>query len=396
MDYEFPSAAIQEQLHRCGEHPYYRRLFDEHNVTPGQVTTVEDFRSLPLLDSETLEEIVEPPVQESDLYHPDTALLGFTPTPTGELMAEFDTHADIESSAREWAQLYESAGLGEGDVVYNAYGYEFFGAAHKFQRAAQMTGAAVIPAGPGDTDQAVSTINEYGVNAYLGNPTFALKLADSGVTSLDTLIIGGEPFSSVPGYREDVKAAFDGDVTAVDTYGLSELLPVAGECSNENGLHVATDYVYAEVIDPQTEEVLPPGERGELVLTHLEKESMPLLRYRTGDLTMLDTIDCCEQDVPTLPKSVFGRVDSMVKIKGVKFYPDELTPVFSSLDGLTGDYQVRITRPKDVDHVELICEGDAAREEIRNAVEKHALVSFDEIAVTETLNEEQTIIEERY
>jgi phenylacetate-CoA ligase len=396
MGQPFPVEAVQNQLRRCSELPYYRRLFDEHGVTPGAVTTAEEFRELPLLDRETLEEVVGPPVRESGLYHEDTALLGFTPGRKRDLMAEFDTHSDFESSARAWARLYESAGLGAGDIVYNAYGHEWFSAAQKFQRAAQMTGATVIPAGPGETQQAVSTIEANNVNAYLGNPTFALKLADNGVTTLDTLILGGEPFTSVPGYRAELKAAFDGDVTAVDTYGLSELLPVAGECANENGLHIATDYVYAEVIDPETETVLPPGERGELVVTHLSKESMPLLRYRTGDLTMLDTVDCCGESVPTLPRSVFGRVDSMLKVKGVKFYPDELGGILSAVDGLTGEYQVCVTRPRDIDHIELRCEGTADREEIRNAIQQHTFVSLDEITVTETLDATQTVVDKRY
>lgn len=394
MPTEVPLDRIQTQLSRCQELPFYQDYFDALDVEPVDITSAEQFHSLPLMDADDI--LSDMDGEFGGLYHPETCFIGFTPSGQGTFMPEYHTMADIEASAEAWAQLYESAVVGEGDVVYNTYGYEYFGAAHLFQLAAQKTGAAVIPAGPGDTERATELMQTYDVNVFLGNPSFAMKLANAGVDTIDTVLAGGEPFTAVPGYREELKEAFDGDITAVDTYGLSEILPIAAECSEEHGLHVATDYVHVEVINPDTEEVLPHGERGELMVTHLDKESMPLVRYRTGDLTMMETMTCGGEEVLTLPRGIFGRVDNMTKVKGVKFFPEELGGLLAGVDGLTGEYQVILSREEGVDHLRLVCEGDASTDEIRDVVEANIVQQLDEVETVEELDADTILRDERY
>jgi phenylacetate-CoA ligase len=396
MTPEIPVDRIQTQLSRCQQLPFYQNYFAEVGIDPTEITSAEAFLSVPFMNSDDVLESMADDGQFGGLYHSKTRFIGFTPSGADQFMPEYHTTADMEASAEAWAGLYETAGVGEGDVVYNTYGYEYFGAAHIFQRAAQIAGATVIPAGPGDTDRAVDLIESYDINVFIGNPSFAMKLARAGVDSIDTVLAGGEPFTAIPGYRQQLKDAFAGDVTAVDTYGLSEILPIAAECSEEHGLHVATDYVHVEVVDPETGEVLPEGERGELVVTHLDKESMPLVRYRTGDLTMVETTRCGDRKQLTLPRGVFGRVDSMTKIKGVKFFPEELGGLIASVDGLTGEYQVVVTTNQGVDHLRLVCEGDAPTEEIRDAVEAEIVQRLDEVETVAELDDDQTLRDERF
>lgn len=392
MTYELPVDAVQEQLQRCLELPFYRRWFDDHDVDPDAIDSTSAFRSLPVMDRATVLEALE---QESGLYHPETSFIGFTPTRAAGFMPEYMTKWDMEASARAGGSLYAAAGVDEDDIVMNTFGYDYFGSAHLFQLAAMEAGAAVIPAGPGDTDRAVSIIEDHDVTTLISNPSFAMKLASRGVTSIETVIATGEPFSIVPGYREELVEAFDSTVTASDYFALSEVLPVACECEEGHGLHLATEYVYAEVIDPNTGEVLGPGERGELVLTHLQKESMPLLRYRTGDLTVIERVECDGEERLSLPRSVFGRVDDMTKVKGAKFFPAEIGPLLGSLDGLSGEYQVVLARDGGTDSITLRCEGEGNPEQVRRAVEAEIVQAIDHVDIVDELDAEETLIDER-
>jgi phenylacetate-CoA ligase len=149
-------------------------------------------------------------------------------------------------------------------------------------------------------------------------------------------------------------------------------------------------------IDPDTGTVLPEGERGELVVTHLNKESMPLVRYRTGDLTMVETVQCGDRETLTLPRSVFGRVDNMTKVKRVEFFPEELAGLVANVDGLTGEYQVVLTRENGVDHMQLVCEGDAPTEEIQSIVEGEVFQNLDNIETVADLDTSHTLKDERF
>jgi phenylacetate-CoA ligase len=250
-------------------------------------------------------------------------------------------------------------------------------------------GAEVIPAGPGDTEATAATIETYDVDALVGNPSFARKLGDAGA-SVDVFVGGGEPFTSVPGLRESVKEAL-GAQTAVDYFGTRQILPVAAETAAEDGLVVLNDYALVEVVDPDTGEVLPYGERGELVVTHLRKEASPLVRYRTGDLAEWEERD----GEVVLPNGVIGRTDGRLKVKGVKLYPEALGAVLAGFPDLSGEYRLTVSRPESTDRVELVCEGEADIEALRAAVRDRLLVTPDEVSVVESLDG-TGVVDERY
>ncbi len=301
----------------------------------------------------------------------------------------FDTEADLAYEAEVNADVLEAAGIEPGDRVANTFGYQLFGTGYLVHRGLEELGAEVFPLGPGDSEQTANTIEEFDVDVLVGNPSFAMKIAEAGAT-VDTFVGAGEPFTSIPGYREDVKEALDCE-TAVDYFGSRQVLPIASETAEEDGLHVVEDYAIVEIVDPDTGEPLPIGERGEVVVTHRRKEGFPLVRFRTGDLAELER----RGDDLVLPDGVIGRTDDRLKVKGVKLYPEAVPAVLAAFDGLTGEYAIRATRPDTTDHLEIICEGEADKTELAKALASRLIVSPDKVTVVDEL-EETGVIDERY
>ena len=372
-------AALNDQLERAATYDLYEDL--------DPVDSEAEFRELPFLTGEELKADYDAHAPEGSLYD-GAAMMCFTPLGEG-LAPVFDTAADLGWQAEANADVLEAAGIDPGDRVLNTFGYHTFGTGIIFQRGLEELGAEVVPAGPGESEQAAATVEEYGVNALLGNPSFALKIGNAGA-SVDTFVGAGEPFTSIPGLREDVKAALDAG-TAVDYFGTRQILPVAAETAAEDGLHVHDDYALVEVIDPDTGEVLPYGERGELVVTHLRKEGCPLVRYRTGDLTEWEERD----GGVVLPDGVIGRTDGRLKVKGVKLYPESLATVLAGFEGLTGEYRLAVSRPASTDEIRLVVEGDADPEELAAAVEERLLVAPDEVDLVDDI-EGTGVVDERY
>jgi phenylacetate-CoA ligase len=297
------------------------------------------------------------------------------------------------------ARTLKAAGVRKGDICAVTFGYHLFIAGLFYQNQLEYYGAKVIPLGPGESERAITLINDYEVSVLISNPTFAMKLATIGIPSVRVLFVGGEPFTSVEGYAEKVKAAFGREITIIDSYSMALCMPIARSCQYGTGLHIIDDFIFAEVIDPETGENVPYGERGELVLTHLFKDAAPLLRYRTGDLTYMEKGRCqCGREI-TLPNSVFGRTDEMLKIKGVKFWPSQIGTLMRGFPGTTNKYRVVITDIKGVDTLELIIEGsDAVKDKIdvlSQRLKQETLVTFNKITIVEELEEGPVVIDER-
>jgi phenylacetate-CoA ligase len=372
-------AAVGEQLERAAAH----ELYDDVE----RVDSEAAFREVPFLTGADLTADYDDHAPEGSLYD-GAAMMCFTPLGDG-LAPVFDTERDLTWQAEANAEVFAAAGIDPGDRVLNTFGYHTFGTGIIVQRGLEALGAEVIPAGPGDSEQAAGTITEYDVDALVGNPSFALKIGAAG-GRVDTFVGAGEPFTSIPGLREDVKAALDA-TTAADYFGTRQILPVAAETAAEDGLYVDEDYALVEVIDPDTGEVLPYGERGELVVTHLRKEACPLVRYRTGDLT-----EWAERDGRVvLPDGVIGRTDGRLKVKGVKLYPESLATVLAGFEGLTGEFRLEVTRPASTDEIRLVVEGDADPEELAAAVEERLLVAPDEVDLVDDI-EGTGVVDERY
>ena len=378
---------LQTQLQRAAEHELYAEAFEAGDVDPAAVDSWEAFQSVPFTTPGDLKADFEEHGPEGSLYT-EGAMVSFSPL--GEDLAPmFDTAADLAYEASVNADIFEAAGIEPGDRVLNTFGYHLFGTGILLQRGLEELGAEVFPVGPGESEQAAGFIEEFDVDALVGNPSFALKIAESGAT-VDVFVGGGEPFTSIPGYREEVKEALGCD-TAVDYFGTRHVLPIAAETAAEDGLYVADDYAIVEIVDPDTGDPLPVGERGEVVVTHRRKEGFPLVRFRTGDLAELERRG---EDL-VLPDGVIGRTDDRLKVKGVKVYPESIPAVLAAFDGLSGEYAVRVTRPDSTDHLEITCEGTADETELAEALADRLVVSPDELTLVEELDE-TGVFDERY
>jgi phenylacetate-CoA ligase len=379
--------AVRQQVERATDFEFYESRLADADVDPSAIDSWDDFRDLPFTTTEALEDDFEAESPTGSLYD-EAAMVTFSPMGEG-LAPVFDTRADIEHQASVNAEVFERAGIEPGDRVVNTFGYQLFGTGYVIHRALETLGAEVFPLGPGDSEQAADIITEYDVDALIGNPSFALKIGDAG-GQVDTFVGAGEPFTSVPGRREAVKDALDAS-TALDYFGTRHIMPIAAETDTEDGLHVVDDYAVVEIVDPDSGEVLPEGERGEVVVTHVKKEGLPLIRYRTGDLAELET----RGDEVVLPDGVIGRTDERLKVKGVKVYPESIETVLAAFDGLTGEYRIEVEQDGSTDHLTVVCEGTADADELASELGERLLISPDAVELVEELDADG-IVDDRY
>ncbi|MFC7073667.1 phenylacetate--CoA ligase family protein [Halovenus rubra] len=380
-------ADLTDQLERASEHELYSQAFADAGIDPTDIESWEDFQQVPFTEPSDLKADFDDYGPEGSLYT-EGAMISFSPL-GDDLAPMFDTQADLDYEAKVNADVLADIGIEPGDRVINTFGYHLFGTGYLLHRALEELGAEVFPIGPGDSEQAAGTIEQFDVDVLIGNPSFAMKIAEEGAT-VETFVGAGEPFTSIPGFREEMKAALDCE-TAVDYFGSRQVLPIASETAQEDGLSVVEEYAIVELVDPDTGEPLELGERGEVVVTHRHKEGFPLVRYRTGDLAELERRD---GDL-VLPDGVIGRTDDRLKIKGVKFYPEAVPAVLAGFDGLTGEYAVRATRPDSTDHLEITCEGKADEDDLDAALSERLLISPDEVTVVSELDE-SGVVDERY
>lgn len=353
---------LQRQARRCYRLPLYRRLFDAVGVKPADLRSLADLAAFPLVTRTDIIAAFRNDPPHGGFLTRDVVRIHYTPSPGLGLMPVYFTKSDAAAQRIALASLLRGAGVTAADLVQNAFGYHPFPAGLILHEGCEQVGAKAVAIGPGNTELHVRTMNTLGSTVLIANPSFALKVAEAGGRGIRLFIGGGELFTGVEGYRGRVRRAFGGDITVLDMYGLAEAGVVAMECPQEAGLHVEESFVLAEVVDPETGRPVAEGERGELVLTHLDREAMPLFRFRTGDLVCLVRRPCPCGRSATLPSGILGRVDNMVKIKGVKFYPSELGRVLAGVPGLEGSrHQVVIESDGGVDRVTLRIQGKAGQ-----------------------------------
>jgi len=277
-----------------------------------------------------------------------------TPTVVGYTRRDLATWSDLV------ARILAMAGVGQGSVVQVAFGYGLFTGGFGLHYGIERVGAQVIPAAAGNTRRHLKLIRDLGTTHIVCTPSYALYLCETaeemGIdlredTELRTGCFGGEPSSD--GMREHMEERFG--LAGYDNYGLSELIGpgVSGECEARAGLHIFDDHFYAEVIDPDTGEVLPPGEEGELVLTNLTREALPALRYRTRDITRLEEAPCSCGRTQTRMARVSGRTDDMLIIRGVNVFPSQIEHAFLEADGTSPNYQIIVDREGAMDTIEV-------------------------------------------
>jgi phenylacetate-CoA ligase len=333
----------------CAERvPFYRKAFEEAGVIPASVRGLEDLGRLPFTTKAHLREhypfgLFAVPLSEVRRIHASSGTRG-KPTVVGY------TARDLETWSECMARGLVAAGARPGDLLHNAYGYGLFTGGLGFHQGAERLGCAVIPAASGNTLRQILLLQDFRPQGLACTPSFALHLAealreagtDGRTLGLRYGTFGAEPWSE--GMRAQIEAALG--LRAVDFYGLSEVIGpgVAAECEARNGLHVNEDHFLVEVIDPASGAPVPPGRPGELVFTSLTKEALPIVRYRTGDLSALALEACaCGRTLVRMAR-LTGRTDDMLVIRGVNVYPSQIEAALLTLPELSPHYQLVVDR----------------------------------------------------
>ncbi|GIT91538.1 phenylacetate-coenzyme A ligase [Jannaschia pagri] len=368
--------------------PLYRAKFDAAGITPETVTTLADLAKLPFTTKDDLRQsypfdMFAVPRERIARVHASSGTTG-KPTVVGYTAEDIDHWADLV------ARCLRAAGVRPGDLVHNAYGYGLFTGGLGAHYGIERLGATVIPMSGGQTARQVQLIEDFRPKAILVTPSYMLNILeeyrhqglDPRTCPLEVGIFGAEPWT--PAMRAEIETAFD--MHAVDIYGLSEVMGpgVAQECvDTKDGLHIWEDHFLPEVIDPKTGAVLPDGKEGELVFTTLTKTGMPVIRYRTRDLTRLmpGTVRTHRR-----MQKVTGRSDDMIILRGVNVFPTQIEERVLATPGLAPYFQIELVKQGQMDamrvHVEPLPGGDAeaCKQSLQKAIKDIVGVSCDIIA----------------
>jgi len=318
-----PTQRLRHIIIRAKGLPLYRELLQGLNP---EAVSAENVRALPLITRDDLIDHFQHDITGGFLKD-DVVQMHLTPAPKITRMPEFLTRNDLAWQAEAIAAQFARCGITADDRCLVVFSYHMLAGGWLFHEGLIRLGATVLPLGPNDAATVAEIVRSYGFNVLISNPSFARKIGEAGAT-VEKLVAAGEPFSAVPGYRKEVQSILR--CTAFDSYGLSETGVVASETLEHRGLVPIQEAAVLEVLDPETHQPVGDGEKGELVITSLTREGMPILRFRTGDLTMRGSTEGKLQ----LPRGVFGRTDSMVKVKGVKLYPKELAFLLAGTAGV--------------------------------------------------------------
>ena len=347
--------------------PHYKARFDAADIKPGDFKTLDDIRRFPFTVKTDLRDnypfgMLAKPRKSLARLHASSGTTG-KPTVVGYTLGDINTWTDL------MARSMACAGALPGDIVHNAYGYGLFTGGLGTHYGAERLGCSVVPVSGGGTERQVMLLQDLGARIICATPSYALNIAEvaerQGV-DLRKLpvaigVFGAEPWSNA--MRDELESKLD--LKAVDIYGLSEILGpgVAMECHvAQAGLHVWEDHFLFEIIDPKTLETLPDGETGELVITTLTKEALPMVRYRTRDITRFSNEQCVCGRTHRRMMRITGRDDDMLIIRGVNVYPSQVEAVLVSMQGIAPHYQFVVSQngPMTALRVEVEVSPDAA------------------------------------
>ncbi|MEM8951174.1 MAG: phenylacetate--CoA ligase PaaK [Pseudomonadota bacterium] len=347
--------------------PHYKINFDAAGVHPDDLTTLQDLGKFPFTVKDDLRQnypfgMFAVPRQEVARIHASSGTTG-KPTVVGYTQADIDVWADV------CARSIRASGGRAGDLVHVVYGYGLFTGGLGAHYGAEKLGCTVVPMSGGMTERQVQLIGDFKPDIIMVTPSYMLAIADAfqaqGVDprqcSLNVGIFGAEPWTE--SMRREIEARFD--MEAVDIYGLSEVMGpgVSNECvETKDGLHSWEDHFYPEIIDPVSGEVLPDGERGELVFTSLTKEAFPVIRYRTRDLTRL--LPGTARTMRRMEK-ITGRSDDMLIIRGINLFPTQIEELILEDDRLSPHYLLEISKDGRLDSLEVIVEARADAADVR-------------------------------
>ena len=350
------------RLQRIVKHSYdnvelFRTRMDERGVKPEDVKTLKDIQLLPFCKKVDLRDtypfgLFAVPMNEIVRLHASSGT-------TGKPIVVAYTQEDINVWVEVMKRALACSGLSRNDVIQISYGYGLFTGGLGAHYGAEGLGATVVPASGGNSKRQVMLLRDFGVNAICCTPSYFLHLIEQanelGIDlrelPLRAGIFGAEPWTD--GMRERLEQG--AGIEAFDIYGLSEIIGpgVAIECDCHQGMHIFEDHFYPEIIDPDTCEVLPDGEFGELVLTTLSKFAMPMIRYRTRDLTRIIPEKCaCGRTVRRIDR-ISARSDDMFIIRGVNVFPSQIEAALLTVEGTTANYQIILTTERDMDNIEV-------------------------------------------
>ena len=344
---ELQLTRLKETVKHAANSPFYKEVFEKNGITPDSIQTLDDLRKIPFTTKNDLRShypfgMAAIPIQKCVRIHSSS---GTTGNPTVVLHSA----KDLDQWANQVARCMYMVGLRDTDVFQNTSGYGMFTGGLGFQYGAERLGALTVPAAAGNTKRQIKFITDFGTTCLHIIPSYATRLAEvmyeMGIdprrdTKLHTVCIGAEPHSEEQ--RKRIEQLLG--VQAYNCFGMSEMNGpgVAFECPEQNGLHIWEDYVIPEIINPQTLEPVPEGEIGELVLTTINREAMPLLRYRTRDLTRFIPGECpCGRTHRRLARFV-GRSDDMIILKGVNIFPIQIEKILMNFKELGSNYLITI------------------------------------------------------
>ncbi len=350
---------LRQTLQRAYDHvPHHRQAFDAKGVQPGDCKTLADLALFPFTTKADLRAnypfgMFAVPREQVVRVHASSGTTG-KPTVVGYTQHDIDTWADLV------ARSIRAAGGRKGDMVHVSYGYGLFTGGLGAHYGAERLGCTVVPMGGGQTEKQIQLIEDFKPDIIMVTPSYMQVIVeefrrqgkDPRAMSLSVGIFGAEPWTEA--MRHDIERS--ADIDAVDIYGLSEVMGpgVASECvETKDGPVIWEDHFYPEIIDPATGAVLPAGSEGELVFTTLTKEALPVIRYRTRDLTRL--LPPTARSMRRMGKIV-GRSDDMLIIRGVNLFPTQIEEIVLAHGQLSGQYQLVVTREGNLDEVEVRCE----------------------------------------
>lgn len=351
---------LQETLaHVYANVPHYTRAFDAAGVNPADCRSLDDLAAFPFTVKTDLRDhypfgLFAVPLDQVSRLHASSGT-------TGKATVVGYTAADVDMWAEVMARSLRAAGVRPGMTVHVAYGYGLFTGGLGAHYGAERLGCTVVPVSGGMTERQVQLIVDFEPDAILVTPSYMLAIIDEmrrqGVdpasTSLKVGIFGAEPWTE--SVRQEVEETLD--MHAVDIYGLSEVIGpgVSQECvDTKDGLHIWEDHFYPEIIDPESGQVLADGEQGELVFTSLTKQAMPVIRYRTRDLTRL--LPGTARPAMRRMAKVTGRSDDMIILRGVNVFPTQIEELLSEVDGLSPHFQCVLTKPGRLDVLTIVVE----------------------------------------
>jgi len=342
--------------------PYYRNKFQEKGLAPDSIRDIDDISKLPFTTKNDLRDtypfgMFAVPMSEIVRIHASSGT-------TGKSTVVGYTRSDVSTWSEVMARTLTSAGAGRNDFIQIAYGYGLFTGGLGLHYGGEKIGASVIPVSGGNTNRQLQIMLDFGTTILACTPSYALYLAEAiqenGIKRHDLKlkagVFGAEPWTE--NMRKEIEAKLK--IKAIDIYGLSELIGpgVAYECNEHDGLHLNEDHFFPEIIDPETLQVLPEGSLGELVFTTLTKEGLPLIRYRTRDLTRLNYSKCkCGRTLVRMDKCL-GRSDDMLIIRGVNLFPSQIETVLLEMSEIKPHYRIIVDRINNLDTLELQVEVD--------------------------------------